>query len=185
MELNGRHWTAENAASFRFAVADNFITQVQMRLEDLDLRQSELADRMGIQESRVSQVLNNPGNLTLATMVRMARALEMKLALVAYDDGDAQDAKGPIHPEVFRLCWEALGKPADRWEYEAAVTPLVDPWYRRWDLKDAPGTFALTTTPLIARLPPTTDDSEIGSTYQWNQFLYEPQWDEAHDRLVA
>ncbi|MBN1424114.1 helix-turn-helix transcriptional regulator [Candidatus Fermentibacteria bacterium] len=185
MKLNGRHWTAENAASFRFAVADNFVTQVQMRLDELGLQQSHLAERLGIHESRVSQVLNNPGNLTLGTMVRLVRALEMKLAAVAYDDGDAGNERGPIHPEVFRLCWEALGKPADRWEFEGAVSASAAVWHQPWDLKDLADFVELTTTPVMARPFPISADSEIGLAWQWAESRYETQTEGMHDRLAA
>ena len=44
-------------------------------------------------------------------------ALEMKVAVVAYHDDDALNSRGPINAEIFRLCWQKAGKPADLWEY--------------------------------------------------------------------
>ena len=34
-------------------------------------------------------------------MAELAQALGMKVSIVAYDDGDHKNARGPIDPEVF------------------------------------------------------------------------------------
>lgn len=106
------HWTEANVAAFIQKVTFDFITQLEKKMEsDPDLNQSVLARKLKVSEGAVSQILNNPRNLTLKTMVRYARALGMKLALVAYDDGDPDNSRGPINSDIFRLCWERAEKP--------------------------------------------------------------------------
>jgi hypothetical protein len=62
---------------------------------------------------RISQIFNNPGNLTLNKIVQYARALGLKVAVIAYDDGDHINKNGPISSEIFNICWENAGKPKD------------------------------------------------------------------------
>jgi len=107
------HWTNDSSKSFVFAVAMDFVGALEEAMEQQDVSQRELAGRLGISEGRVSQIINNPGNLTLRSAVEWARALGHKAALVAYDDGDADNERGPVFADVFQRCWEALGKPVD------------------------------------------------------------------------
>jgi len=109
------HWTAGNNKAFLHAIAFDFIAQLQKRMEELPLKQEELAKKLGVTEGAVSKVLNNPQNLTMKTMVNYARAVGMKVAIVAYDDDDPQNESGPINSEVFSNCWENVGKPRDFW----------------------------------------------------------------------
>src|SRR5207249_4041234 len=75
--------------------------------------QNVLAEKLGISKSAVSQMLNNPGNLGLETMVKYARAIGMKIAVVLYDKKNNKER--PVHPDIFRICWEKLGEPRDFW----------------------------------------------------------------------
>jgi transcriptional regulator with XRE-family HTH domain len=113
-----KHWTENSIEDFRYRVATDFITDIEARLECLGWSQSDLANRINLSEGRVSQVLNNPGNLTLDSIIEWARAVGMKVSMVAYEDGDTQNLKGPVHSEIFRMCWEKAGKPSDRWEFD-------------------------------------------------------------------
>jgi hypothetical protein len=45
-----------------------------------------------------------------------ARALGMKVSIVAYDDGDSENKNGPIIPDVFVKCWEKCNRPQDLFE---------------------------------------------------------------------
>ena len=49
----------------------------------------------------------------LHTMVRMARMNGLKISVVLYCDGDSKNEHGPIHSDIFRMCWEKCGKPED------------------------------------------------------------------------
>jgi len=114
------HWTEEGPKAFAHSMAFGFVAQVERRLEDLGLSQTELASRLGVSEGAVSKVLNNPQNLTLETIAKYARALQTKAAIVAYDDNDRTNRHGPVMPEIFNICWERAGKPRDMWSLEAA-----------------------------------------------------------------
>lgn len=115
------HWTEKSTKDFLYRIASDFVEQVELRLEAKNMSRSDLAASLGVSKGRVSQLLNNPGNLTLEMIIRSARSLGMKVALVAYDDGDQKNERGPITAEVFRICWERCGKPADLWFVQEEV----------------------------------------------------------------
>jgi transcriptional regulator with XRE-family HTH domain len=115
-----QHWTAESADAFAHKLALDFIAQIENRLQELELSQNELARKLGVSEGAVSQVLNNPQNLTLKTIAKYARALGIKAAIVAYNDSDPSNEKGLINPGVFSTCWERAGNPRDMWSLEAS-----------------------------------------------------------------
>src|SRR5580704_13784124 len=108
MILN-QHWTQSSLGDFAYWVSSDFTAQIEARLEVKGISKNTLADRVGVSQSRVSQVLNDPGNLTLGNVVKYVRAVGMKVALVAYDDSDPSNDKGPINAEVFTKCWERMG----------------------------------------------------------------------------
>lgn len=107
------HWTSENTEAFIHRITFDFITTIAKHLEAKPLTQAKLAKKLDVSEGAVSQVLNTPRNLTLKTIVRYARAIGLKIALVAYDDGDPDNKRGPINSEIFAACWESVGRPED------------------------------------------------------------------------
>lgn len=107
------HWTEESLDDFRFKVAFDFVAQIELAMRDQGMKQSDLAAVLGVTPGRVSQVFNNPANLNLRSMVEWTRKLGHKMAVVLYDDGDEGNRFGPIDSEVFRLCWEKVGRPHD------------------------------------------------------------------------
>jgi predicted XRE-type DNA-binding protein len=115
------HYTSADDESFVNRITFDFIAQMANRLETSKMKQSELAEKLDVGESAVSQVLNlGRMNLTLKTMVRYARALGMKVAIVAYDDSDPHNENGPVGSEIFTLSWEKIGKPRDIWSMSEA-----------------------------------------------------------------
>lgn len=113
-----RHWTEESLSDFQFHVADDFISRLEAKLESDGISHAQFAAKLSISEGRVSQVFNDPGNLTLRSMIKWARTAGLKLSVLAYDDDDSQNIKGPIHSAVFLRCWETAGKPSDFWDFE-------------------------------------------------------------------
>lgn len=107
------HWTNESTETFAFRVSADFVGQLEKVMDSEGITQADLASTLKVSESRVSQILNNPGNLTLKKMIEYARALHHKVSIVAYDDGDHRNLNGPIHSEVFACCWENAGRPAN------------------------------------------------------------------------
>lgn len=112
------HWTQSSPAGFVYEISSTFVAQLETRMEKEKITRSQLASRLKKTTGRVSQVFNDPGNLGLKLIVEYARELGMKVSIVAYDDGDPKNEKGPINPDVFVKCWEKLGCPANLFEAE-------------------------------------------------------------------
>jgi predicted XRE-type DNA-binding protein len=107
------HWTDRSTKDFVYRISSDFILQIEKKMEEERINQANLAETLGVTDGRVSQVLRNPGNLTLRKMVEYARSLGMKISVVAYEDNDPQNDNGPINSEIFNACWEKAGKPTD------------------------------------------------------------------------
>lgn len=100
--------TNDNAEKLAHWVAYDFIAQLKHRAQAKGWSRKDLASKLGLSESRVSQVFHHPPNLTQRTMCEYARALGLGLSVVLYDDDGSSE---PIGAEVFRAAWEKLGKP--------------------------------------------------------------------------
>jgi hypothetical protein len=111
MDAMNRHWTERSIADFVYRISADFVLQLEKKLDQAGLSHKAFASKAHVSEGRVSQVLNNPGNLTLTSTVQWARALNMKVAIVAYEDNDPDNKKGPISSEIFTACWRRAGSP--------------------------------------------------------------------------
>jgi transcriptional regulator with XRE-family HTH domain len=118
------HWTQNSTADFIHSISSNFVAQIETKIEEEGISQNEIASKMNKTSGRVSQLLNNPGNLSIRVMVELARSLGMKVSIIAYDDKDPNNDQGPIDPEVFVRSWEKLDRPVDLFEVEEAVLPV-------------------------------------------------------------
>lgn len=107
----GTHWTNRSVEDFQFRIAFDFIAQLENRMKIVPLNRTDLAKRLGVTPGAVSQKFNNPHNLELKTIIGYARALSLKVALVAYSDNDPDNDRGPINSEIFNVCWEKAGNP--------------------------------------------------------------------------
>ena len=65
---------------FELAVLD-FADKVDAELARREMTRAELAERAGVKPSYVSRVLNNPENITLQTLFRLANALELDVEI--------------------------------------------------------------------------------------------------------
>jgi transcriptional regulator with XRE-family HTH domain len=122
MEKLKTHWTSRSTDDFLYRIGADFVRQTEQAMEATGTNQATLAQRLNVSEGRVSQVLNNPGNLTLRKIVEYARALGRKVAIVQYDDDDPQNLNGPINAEIFNVCWQKAGMPSDFFDLEDAAT---------------------------------------------------------------
>jgi plasmid maintenance system antidote protein VapI len=77
-----RHWTAATTEDFLYRIAADYVSQLERIMDASETSQTKLAERLKVSKGRVSQVLNNPGNLTLKKIVEYARALGKKVAIV-------------------------------------------------------------------------------------------------------
>jgi len=127
MTEHQKHWTEEDVESYVYRIAFDFVTYVSSLLKTGSFAQVELAQRLGVSEGRVSQILNSPGNLTLKQIVKIARALDRKVSIVSYDDNDPGNANGPIASGVFTACWEHAGRPVDFFAVDACFAINVTP----------------------------------------------------------
>jgi len=105
------HWTERSTQDFVYRIASDFALQIENKMGEEPINQSNLAKRLGVSDGRVSQVLKSPGNLTIKKMVEYARAMGMKVAIVAYEDNDPSNKNGPINSQIFSECWSNAGKP--------------------------------------------------------------------------
>lgn len=108
-----KHWTETSPLDYQSRITFDFLAQLEKKMEVLPMSQAELARKLGISESAVSQVLNNPAGLNLSTIIKYSRSLGLKVAIVAYDDDDPDNFRGLVNSEIFSICWEKQGKPND------------------------------------------------------------------------
>lgn len=113
-----KNWTAESADAFAHKLAFDFIAQLERLIEARRTSKTKLAKKLGVSQSAISHVLNNPQNLTLRTIAKYSQALGAKAAIVSYDDGDRENENGLINSQVFSACWVNAGKPRDVWDVE-------------------------------------------------------------------
>jgi transcriptional regulator with XRE-family HTH domain len=112
-KLVEQHWTERSVEDYLYRVGADYIRQIQGAMDIEHTAQSELAAELGVSKGRVSQVMNNPGNLTLKNVIQYARALGKKVSIVMYSDDDIENSGGPINSQIFERCWELVGKPSD------------------------------------------------------------------------
>jgi transcriptional regulator with XRE-family HTH domain len=124
--MTATHWTERTPEDFLYSIASDFIEQLRAKMKKIGMSQSKLARAAKVSKGYVSQVFNDPGNLTLVTIVKFAKATGMKVSVVGYEDDPKRIGSSPVNAEVFRICWERQGKPIDMWslrELSAATTP--------------------------------------------------------------
>ncbi len=124
------HWTGQSTKDYLFRIVADFISQLESKMEAMPISQAEYAKKLRVSKGRVSQFLNHPGNFKLENIIKYAKALGIKVSIVAYDDNDPKNIKGPINSEIFRMSWEQLGKPRDFW---AMQNNTANNRYRRAD----------------------------------------------------
>ena len=118
-----KHWTSRSIEDFTYRVASDFLAQVENHIELYGPTRTELAERLQRTAGRISQMFN-PGNTTVSSAVRLCQAVDMKVALVAYQDRDPENEEGPINSEIFYQCWKHMGSPSNLFELEHAVAPV-------------------------------------------------------------
>jgi hypothetical protein len=118
-----KHWTDESTENFVHRIASDFLAQLETKIEKGEVTRSELAHRLDRSPGRVSQLFN-PSNITLGSAVRLVRAMDLKVALVAYDDDDPENYNGPVNSDIFYKCWIHVGAPKTFFELAYYVTPI-------------------------------------------------------------
>jgi transcriptional regulator with XRE-family HTH domain len=113
-ELNMSHWTQESVEDFAYHLSLDFFAQLEDRLEDEELSRKDFAEESEVSAGRISQIFNSPPeNPKINSLVKYAQVLGLKVSIVAYDDDDPTNDKGPVFSGVIAKCWERMGKPRD------------------------------------------------------------------------
>ena len=63
------HWTERSIKNYVFKIADDFIVQLEDKMEEEDISREDFMAMLEVSKGRISQILNNPGDMTLAGMV--------------------------------------------------------------------------------------------------------------------
>ena len=111
-----KHWTHQSADNFVYAIASDFVAQIETRMEQEGMDRKTFARKAQVTPGRVSQFMNNPASLNLRSIVKYAFAADRKVAIVTYDDKDPRNERGPIDAGVFSACWQQAGCPRDLFE---------------------------------------------------------------------
>src|ERR1700751_2714928 len=104
MPIPTAHWTERSIADYVHKIAADFMQQIEKKMDDTGISPAKLAEKLRVTPGRVSQVLNNPGNLTLRNCAQYGRILGMKTVIVAYEDNDPENLNGPINPQILYGC---------------------------------------------------------------------------------
>lgn len=142
------HWTQGGVGDFVYSISLDFFTQLEDRIQGSKLQQKELAERLEVTPSAVSQMLSSPpGKPELETLVKYALAVGSKVSVVLYDDDDPNNERGPVYSGIFEKSWEALNKPRDLEAISALVNAESE--VTCFSLEPIPETFTLgPSTPL-------------------------------------
>jgi len=121
------HWTQGDVSDFVYSLSLDFFTQLEDRIHGSKLQQKEIAERLEVSPSAVSQMLNSPPEKPeLETLVKYARAVGSKVSVVLYNDDDPNNERGPLYSGIFEQSWQALNRPRDLEELlEAKETSLT------------------------------------------------------------
>lgn len=113
------HWTKTSLENFKYRIISDFLMQLERKMETEDLSRKGLAQRLSLSAGRVSQILNGAtDNFEILSVIKYAKALDMNVSIVAYENSDPDGTHGPIDSEIFTKCWERQGKPVDFFDLE-------------------------------------------------------------------
>lgn len=100
------HWTEKSTSDFQYFVSSDFAEQLIRIMDSKNVTRFELADRLGVPESTVSQVLDSPDDIPIDRMIEWSKAVGAKISVVVYDSSNE-----PMCGAVFNKCWESSGYP--------------------------------------------------------------------------
>lgn len=127
------HWTERSTEDFLYSIASDFVEQLQSKMKEIpNMTRAKLAKLAGISKGRISQIFNDPGNVSLDTAIRLARALGLGVSLLTYENtADPNNERGPVNADVFRICWERAGHPFDMWDVQrlSQAAPIPTQYY--------------------------------------------------------
>lgn len=122
------HWTQDSVSDFVYSISLDFFTQLEDRIQESGMQRKEVADKLSVTPSAVSQMLNSPPEKPeLETLVKYARGLGLKVSVVLYNDDDPNNERGPVYSGIFEKSWEALKHPRDLEAVNEAMSHMLLP----------------------------------------------------------
>lgn len=118
----------ENDFDYRFARKILDITETICKImHENNIKRTDLAIKMGVNRARVSEILNNPTNLTIETLLKVADALDVEFDCSNLFAGRKQPGKRNIvkFPAADRNEWEG-GLLPDTQDYHGFEDGLAD-----------------------------------------------------------
>lgn len=131
---SGKHWTEKSPEDFAYSIGSCFLDVIESRLDQIGEDRNWLILSLKLPKN----IFDKPYLLTLPMAALMARTVDLKVALVAYNDRDKSNKKGPIHACVFQKIWEAAGKPRDMWSVRDFKKDIKDFKKVIWDIEKGP-----------------------------------------------
>ena len=93
------------------SVIFDFILMINKHIKENNIQQKDIARKIGCTQGYVSQILNEYyDNLTVESLIKLAGAIGMKIAIVPYE---SPSSAMPVFPAVFTTLWEKAGRPTD------------------------------------------------------------------------
>lgn len=110
------HWTEESTDAYKYALTFDFIDQVEAQIELKGITFEQLAVTVNYSPESLKKLFENPWDMTIEFMIKLCKAVGMKLSLLAYDDNDPENYGGPINSQIILNCWEDRGKPKNMFD---------------------------------------------------------------------
>lgn len=110
------HWTGQstNTKKYRHRIIADVIEQLRARVETA----APISPFLSAEIRAASNGEWPPSSLSLNRLIKLVQAAGLKLSIVAYDDGDPANERGPVNAEIFVRCWQARGRPRDFFDLE-------------------------------------------------------------------
>lgn len=119
-DMSTYHWTQDNVKSYKTSFLFHFVTQVENKMEELNITNETLAEMIGISSKKLYKLLDNPIKIKMKMVFKITKALECHVGLVIYDKSHGIKKKhpGPIYPGLMEQSWMLCERPVDNFEME-------------------------------------------------------------------
>ena len=107
-------WT-DSLNNFTCAVVTDFFEDVADVLAEEKISIKDFCKKIEISEKKWKSLYDHPTSISMALAVKISRALNKKVCLLLYDEGEDSS---PVFSEAFRACWKKCGEPKTGWELE-------------------------------------------------------------------
>jgi len=120
-----KHWFGPSLGG-EFCTLFDFTGELLLAIEEKGLSKKEVDQLLGPHPALKTFLHNcSETDLKVHDLLWLIGALGLKLSLVVHENDT-----GPVHPQIFKNCWEKLGEPLDNWELQTETSlefPKKDP----------------------------------------------------------